>query len=198
MLAALSRGDRPAALEAALNAYFGPALRPVHPGLPSPLARLFTRFEPGLLLQNRLVLPDRDSRVFYVENQSVNQWSLADPSGDPPVVRDGSVIENETLSGFSVQLVLFEASKGGLACSVGGHAGGQPPLQSFLSEVPLRPWRWPNKVRFYVAPGIVVHADALADDETWVFASATTEQQLVELARKCAIKWEGAISSRHG
>jgi hypothetical protein len=60
-----------------------------------------------------------------------------------------------------------------------------------LTEVPLRPWTWPNKVRFYVAPGIVAHADAVADDETWVFASSTKKEQLVELGRGCGIEWEG-------
>jgi hypothetical protein len=191
MLAALRNGDRTAALETALDAYFGPATRPKPENLPLPLAILFTRFEPGLVRQNLLALPTTDSRVFYVENQSCNHWSLGDASEDPPVVRDASVVENEPLSGFALQLVLFEASMGALAWSAGGQLNplGRVPTLSTMSEVPLRPWTWPNRARFYVAHGIVAHADVVSYDEVWVMASATNEKQLVELARDNAIEW---------
>jgi hypothetical protein len=193
MLAALRRGDRPEALEAALDAYFGPAIRPKPPGVPSPLATLFTRFEPGLVRQNHLAIPRPDSRTFYVENQSCNDWALGNASDDPPVVRDKSVVENESLSGFAIQVVLFEASMGALDWRVGGpmNAQGRASLLSGVEEVPLRPWTWPNNARFYVAPGIVAHADRLADDEVWVFASATTKERLVEFARLNVIDVSG-------
>src|SRR5690349_11531809 len=121
MLAALERGDRGAALEAALPAYFGPPCKAAPAGLPRRLARLFSRLEPPRSVRhNHVALPIGTSRVFYVENQSVSEWALADRSEDPAVVRDGSVIEGEPLSGFVIQLVLFEASMGELEHSAGG------------------------------------------------------------------------------
>lgn len=191
MLAALSAGDRAGALEAALQAYFGPAVHPRRSDLPSALATLFTRFERGMIRQNHLKVPALD-RVFYVENQSCCQWALADASDDPQVVRDATITENETLSGFAIQLVAFEASMGGLEWHVGGpmNAQGRSPLLTGLHELPLLPWTWPNDgVRFFVAPGIVAHADGVAVDETWVFASATSRELLLDLARRNGINW---------
>jgi hypothetical protein len=201
MLAALGAGNRAAALDAALDAYFGAVVRPRRPDLPSPLVTLLTRFGPGLIRQNHLAVPDPSSRVFYVENQSCNHWALADGSDDPAVIRDGSVVENEALSGFAVQLVLFEASMGALPWRAGGFMrprSGMPRLLSGVSEVPLRPWTWPNDARFYVARGIVAHADGVAEDEVWVFASATSEARLLELARANAIEWTGLDSATGG
>jgi hypothetical protein len=198
MLAALRAGDHPAALEAALDAYFGSPLRSKPKDVPSSLATLFSRFAPGLIRQNRLALPSRESRVFYIENQSCNEWALGDATDDPTVVRDGSVAEHERLAGFAVQLVLFEASMGALDWRAGGPTAMAGRVLSPLGEVPLRPWTWPNATRFYVAPGIVAHADRVADDETWVFASATAEQQLLDLARLNGIEWTGVESAAHG
>ena len=194
MLAALASGDRVVALEAALDAYFGPAVGPKPPDLPSPLAMLFTRFAPGLVRQNHLAVPSGDLRVFYVENQACNHWALADASADPPVLRDESVVESEPLSGFAIQVILFEASMGALDWSAGGfmNTRGRSPLLSGVFEVPLRPWTWPNDTHFYVAPGIVAHTDAMARDEAWVFASAASKQQLLDLARLNGIEWTGS------
>jgi hypothetical protein len=197
ILATLRSGDRVAALEAALDAYFGPAVRPRREDIPSSLAILLSRFAPGLLRQNHLAVPSRDSRIFYIENQSCSHWALGDTSDDPRVVRDGAVVEGETLSGFAVQIVLFEASMGAL----GWHAAGfmnpreHAPLLSNLSEVPLRPWTWPTHASFYVAPGIVAHADVVSASEAWVFASATTQEELLELARHNGIEWTGVEST---
>ena len=199
MLAALRAGDRPAALEAALEAYFGPAVRPKPPNLPPPLASLFTRLEPGLVRQNRLAIPTRESRVFCIENQSCNHWALGDDSDDPPVVRDGTVTEPERLCGFAIQLVLFEASMGCLHWSAGGYiaAGKRAPSLSGLSEVPLRPWTWPQQeMRVYVAPGIVAHMHGREGEERWVFASATTEEALLALARENDVKWTGIEAAK--
>jgi hypothetical protein len=167
MLGALRAGDRAAALEAALAAYFGPAIRPKPTNVPSALATILTRFGPGLLRQNQIAVPDHDSRVFYVENQSCNRWALADDTDDPRVVRDEVVVENESLSGFAIQLTLFEASMGALDWRAGGFMNprGRSSLLSGLTEVPLRAWTWPRDARFYVAPGIVAHADGLDSDE---------------------------------
>jgi hypothetical protein len=36
----------------------------------------------------------------------------------------------------------------------------------------------------------------VADDETWVFASSTNKEQLVELGQRCGIEWEGFDAER--
>jgi hypothetical protein len=148
--------------------------------------------------QNHLAIPNDDSRVFYVENQSCSRWALGDATVDPPVVRDGSVVENETLSGFAIQVVLFEASMGALEWCAGGFMvpRGRTLFLPPLSEVPLRPWTWPNDLHFFVAPGILAHVYRLAEDEAWVFASATSEEQILDLARRNEIKWTGEAPRR--
>jgi hypothetical protein len=193
MLAALKTGDRAAALEAALDAYFGPARRPRPAGLPPALAALFARLSPGLVRQNHLVLPTAGSRVFYVENQACNEWALGDDSDDPAVVRDGTVIESEPLSGFAIIVVLFEASMGALAWQAGGTmAPRRRAALVGLTEVPLRPWTWPSSSRFFVAPGIVAHTEGLdTEEEAWTFASAMTEERILEFGRANGIEWTG-------
>jgi hypothetical protein len=190
MLAALRANDRDAALRAALDAYFGPPLFPAPRRVPAPLATLFTRFEGGPLLQNQLTLPDQRG-VFYVENQSCNEWALADESADPLVFRDNEVIEREPLSGFVLQVALFEASMGALPAYASGWMDDETceRLVSLLTEVPLAPWSWPvDPTRFYVADGIVAHTQR-TDRETWIFLSALSARQLEPFSRIDGVEW---------
>ena len=87
MLDALDVGNRAAALEAGLTAYFGPAIHRPLAGVPLAVAALFTRFGAGLIHQNHLVDPRTKSRVFYLENQACARWSYTDDSDDSLVIR---------------------------------------------------------------------------------------------------------------
>lgn len=197
MLQALRVDDRAAALEAALDAYFGPAVRPKPKDLPPALAALFTRFEPGLIRQNLLARLDH-RRVFYVENQHCNDWALAEDGADPRVLRDGSVTEQERLSGFAIQIVLFEASMGALPHTEGGYmdrATLARVCEEFV-EVPLGRWSWPlPETRLLVAPGVVAHIQEAppdqTSDETWIFVSAESTDCLERVRRIDGITWAG-------
>lgn len=198
-LAALLRGDRSAALEHALSAWFGPPVHAAPAGMPGPLAALFTRFEAGLIEQNHLCVPERD-RVFYVENQSCHEWALEDDTEDPRVIRDGEVVEAERLSGFAIQLVLLEASMGALAVSASAclDESAAEKLLSMMIEVPLQPWTWPvEPTRFHVARGVVAHTHATAPDETWIFASAISVEAL-EFLQIPGVDWTIATTEDHG
>jgi hypothetical protein len=197
MLRALRVGDRAGALEAALDAYFGPAVRPKPEDMPPGLAALFTRFEPGLIRQNILARPN-DRRVFYIENQSCNEWALADDGADPQVIRDGKTTEQERLCGFAVQIVLFEASMGALRFTDAGYMGraALARVSEEFVEVPLGRWTWPiPETRFLVAPGVVVHVEEAPPgetlDESWIFVSAESMDRLERVRRSGGITWTG-------
>lgn len=90
------------------------------PELPRPLSRFYgvAKQWPRLLVQNELMNPPQredDKLVFYVENQGVCAWTT-DMSGDDPPVwgsHDGKDFEEEEpLSSFLVQVVVFEAVMG--------------------------------------------------------------------------------------
>jgi hypothetical protein len=198
MLQALRTGDRAGALEAALAAYFGPAVYPRQEAIPPALATLFTRFRPGLIRQN-ILAPSNERRVIYIENQNCNEWTLADDGPDPPVLRDGTVIERERLSGFAVQMVLFEASMGGLPCTDAACIGraALAKVSADLVEVPLGRWSWPVPgTRFLVTRGLVAHVEEGsaddAEDESWLFVSAASVDHLERLRRIEGITWTGA------
>lgn len=106
-----------------LNAWHGiPALPP--PAQPSPIPSLLGqllalgRTHPAICSrQNRLIDPiqvDDGLRCFYVENQGVYRWAYQPDGPDPVVVgrshdEDVWVAERQRLSGFLLQVCLFEA-----------------------------------------------------------------------------------------
>jgi hypothetical protein len=197
VLTALAAGDRAGALEAALCAYFGPAIHPVEEMMAPALAGLFTRFEPGLIRQNILARPS-GSRVFYIENQHCDAWALANDEPDPPVLRNGTITEQERLSGFAIQMVLFEASMGGLGYTEGGYMGRAvlARVSECFVEVPLGRWSWPVRdTRFLVAPGVVAHVEEASGegsrDESWLFASASSKESFAPLRHIDGITWTG-------
>jgi hypothetical protein len=191
LLAALRSGDRATALEVSLETYFGPPRFPPPPGLPSALAALFTRFTPGLIRQNHLVLPGA-GRVFYVENQGNCEWALRGDEEDPQVVRDGEFVEAERLSGFAIQLVLLEASMGAFehGASACLNDSQRSRVLALFEEVPLGRWTWPaNPTGFYVGPSAVAHVHETAPDEAWIFVSARTPADLRQLRMVDGVEW---------
>jgi hypothetical protein len=193
LLAALRCGDRATALEVSLETCFGPPLFPAPPGLPRALAALFTRFKPGLVRQNHLVLPGAD-RVFYVENQGNCEWALRGDEEDPQVIRDGEVVEAERLSGFAIQLVLLEASMGAFEHSASAclNDSQRSRVLALFEEVPLGRWTWPaNPTSFHVGPGAVAHIHdiAIAPDEAWIFIGARTPADLDRIRTIEGVEW---------
>ena len=123
--------------------------------------------------QNRLLAPNDltvecDGRIiFYVENQGVYIWAT-DPRGEDPAVwgkfdAEGEpwIMEEASLSGFLIQICLFEAIFG---ASYGASASwaNQALLDRVtapLRLVPLGSWRWPSYPgRFWASNGTFVFA----------------------------------------
>jgi hypothetical protein len=182
LILALRKGDRKAALKAALEAYVP---GDVEPELVSMI------WSPDLSVQNRLVTPSPEARrtVFYVENQGSDDWGFTGEA-DPIVVRRDGTVERESLSGFLIQLVLFERSMAGPF-----HAAGQLSEDAWeaaigqLMAVPLAAWRWPmDPTRFYVGDGITAHLTQEPDGSAWLFASAFTADRL-DFLRGLAGDW---------
>ncbi|HYU15058.1 MAG TPA: hypothetical protein VEL05_03275 [Candidatus Acidoferrum sp.] len=147
-------------------------------GLPAPLAelhRLVAGVE-GVIAQNLLVEPTlEDGRlIFYVENQGVCHWATETTGDDPPVWwrlnEPGEVWqrEEEPLSGFLIQLVLFEAM---LGASCGAHPGtldaaAAERLCERMRPLPLGTWLWPGQgmqSRFYAREGALMFLAAAGD-----------------------------------
>jgi hypothetical protein len=140
--------------------------------MPAPL-REFHEFAgnwPGVIAQNRVLAPsemwDEDGKlVFYVENQGVDIWATV-PTAllDAPVwVRENDPaepwIEEEPISRFLVQLIVYEAVMG---ARDGGVAAWVPlteaeQLSRRLHELPLAPWHRPlYPTRFYAGERILL------------------------------------------
>jgi hypothetical protein len=149
--------------------------------LPSPLKDfyLFAGRWPHVVVQNHLAAPREVEQidghlVFYVENQDVFGWATSLEPADPPVwgtwdipaweVGDRTfqpekwIREEEPLSRFLLQVVLFEAAFG---ASEGAAASwldpkAQEQLVSRLVAVPLGAWHWPDyPTRFYARDDVV-------------------------------------------
>ncbi len=137
-----------------------PALPP--PAQPSPIPSLLGqllalgRIHPAICSrQNRLIDPvevDDGLLCFYVENQSVYRWAYQPDGPDPVVVGqshdgDGWAAERQRLSGFLLQVCLFEAV---FSAPYSASAAWLPPeeLAAVLELGRLRPvltpWRWPT------------------------------------------------------
>jgi hypothetical protein len=152
-----------------LNAWHGIPTLP-SPPQPSPIPPLLgqllllEREHPGICSrQNRLIDPveiDDSLRCFYVENQSVYRWAYQPGEPDPVVVgryldEDGWAAEQQRLSGFLLQVCLFEALYSG-AYSASAAWLPTEELTAVLELGQLRPlltpWRWPeHPTLFYAA-----------------------------------------------
>jgi hypothetical protein len=133
--------------------------------VPAPLAELHRIVAgiPRATAQNRLIpagdLCVEDGRiVFYVERQGASDWATEARGLDPPVWMRLNAPdacwerEEEPLSGFVVQLVVFEAVFGAPANA--SAAAIDPAVVSRLLErmapLPLGAWRWPvHPTRLY-------------------------------------------------
>jgi hypothetical protein len=145
-------------------------LRPNETGrsVPAPLRDFYELVErwPNAVVQNRLATPDELEQtngllVFYVENQGVYAWATELEGTDPPVwgTWDGEWLpEEEPLSRFLLQVVVFEAAFGGPegASAAWLRPAAQEELVSRLVALPLGAWRWPDyPTRFYARDDVV-------------------------------------------
>jgi hypothetical protein len=157
------------------------------PAMPSPLAALhrLTRANPRIVCQNQLVAPDRlidveGRTVFYVENQGVCAWAFETASGDDPPVwfhindhRESWQREREPLSGFLIQLAIFES----IWISSFGAAAGSLPIESAdqlrarFDPLPLAPWSW-GPTTFYARDGALLTLMENGDDAFTVQVAA--------------------------
>jgi hypothetical protein len=178
-------GPRMAALRAFVEAWHGIALpaAPVRPAGLEMLAMLddLMRRTPHLVVQNT-VLPVEDRTpiegrvIFYVENQGVCEWATEPTGDDPPVwyreCEPGAPWQREAepLSGFLLQLVLFEAMMGApygaSAACVEAEVGLA--LEARMAPLPLGPWLWPwpYPSRFYARSGAILHIAPLDEERT--------------------------------
>jgi hypothetical protein len=117
--------------------------------------------------QNRLIDPvevDDGLLCFYVENQGVYRWAYRPGEPDPAVVgryhgADDWVAEQQRLSGFLLQVLLFEAV---FSAPYSASAAWLPPaeLSAVLEAGGLRPvltpWRWPtHPTLFHASHGAI-------------------------------------------
>ncbi|MFE1203674.1 hypothetical protein ACFW5V_18500 [Streptomyces sp. NPDC058762] len=202
--------DRSAALEQFVTGWYPAAGQPPSPpsvpagsrSLPDGLQQLYLLAEqrPDALGRHNHILPWHEVRsdplgellVFGVENQGCFYWGLPwtwdEPEDDPTVwfreYDDKPVTEQEPLSGFLLQFSLFEAAMSagyvGFADSLSDREVQQ--LTGPLQQVPLRCF-WPRtRIRFYVAPGLVLYvSDALNDGKFDLWAGATHRSALLAL-----------------
>lgn len=180
--------------------------------IPTPLHRWFRlggRRTSILSGQNKLFGPselelDPDGRIlFYVENQGVYIWSTTVEGDDPQVwgrfnEADASwTEEGMTLSEFLIGACLFQAV---MAAPFGATAAwaNQKTLDriaSFISQLPLVPWRWPAfPSRFYVRNGSFMFAgpnnENQGNNAFSIFVGAKTAQPLAFLKQIVDEGWE--------
>jgi hypothetical protein len=181
-----------------LNAWYGiPALPP--PPQPSPIPSLLaqllvlSRTHPAVCSrQNRLIDPvevDDGLWCFYVENQSVYRWAYQPDEPDPVVAgqyleEDGWVAEQQRLSGFLLQVCLFEAV---FTAPYSASAAWLPPeelaavLELGRLQPLLTPWRWPeNPTVFHAADAAIAVTSARRDPDGRVGADVWVAAQRLE------------------
>jgi hypothetical protein len=136
--------------------------------VPAPL-RDFYEFAgrwPNVVVQNRLLAPGEVERtgrrlIFYIENQGVYAWATELEGTDPRVWGTWNnewYPEEEPLSRFLLQIVLFEAAFGapGGAAAAWLDPKAHEALVSRLVALPLGAWRWPDyPTRFYARDDVV-------------------------------------------
>jgi hypothetical protein len=169
----LTRVSREAAVGWFLGTWYGiPELPPVPntPQIPSLLGQLLTlsRSYPGICSQQNRLIPPIDIGdgllCFYVENQQVYRWAYRPGETDPVVLGQEPqtgvwLAEQERLSGFLLQVCLFEAlfsapytaSAAWLPAEALAEVLDRGQLQPVLT-----PWRWPeDPTLFHASDGAI-------------------------------------------
>jgi hypothetical protein len=160
--------------------------------------------------QNRLIDPvevDDGLLCFYVENQRVYRWAYRPGEPDPIVVGqyDGEdwVVEQERLSGFLLQVCLFEAV---FSAPYSASASWLPPeafaavLDGGHFQSVLGPWHWPgNPTVFEASDGAIAVAswqrktNGIVGTDIMVAAQRLEPlAYLPDLIRQHADRWEHA------
>jgi hypothetical protein len=149
--------ERMAALHAFLEGWFDQPIE--NPSAPTLLDRIHGWLAqlPDPICQNRLVHPPQADGTFYVANDC--HWTLG--PGDEVFWHMGGEIrrEAEPLSGFLIQLVLFEAI---MSAPFGAslpwwRPEAIEPLRARFRELPLGTWYWPgDPARFYGRDGALL------------------------------------------
>lgn len=198
--------DRIAALQVFVDRWFGSGQddEPLPP-MPTPLAALhrLVRANPKIMVQNALVPPDRlrdvDGRtMFYIENQHVYEWAFDADADDPAVwfrMNDHRAHwerEPETLSGFVIQLVLFEAIT--CAPAFGGSAtcldlAASDRLRDRFRPLPLGLWCW-GPTSFHARDGALLAMMANGDDEFTAMVAAQHPDALTFITDLVDEQWE--------
>ena len=174
--------------------------------VPAPL-RDFYEFAgrwPNVVAQNMLAAPNELEQTdgllaFYVENQGVYAWATELEGTDPPVwgARDLNGAEwhpeEEPLSRFLLQIVLFEAAfgapEGTAAANLG--AAAQEELVSRLVALPLGTWRWPEyPTRFYAREDVVAVVCPNGTDLVSVTVGAKDAEALAFIEDLVEPSWE--------
>lgn len=193
----LTLAEEKATREEALRAFFlewhgMPRVSRTMPAdVPAPLRWLHEHIgASGFARQNRLLPPgslDLESegkRIFYVENQGVCAWAT-ESGDDPPVwirwegMGLGWEREEESLSGFVLQIALFETIvRTGKLATIGESEART--LEASLVRVPLAPWAWPGwPGRFFASEDVLAFVNANAGERD-AFVCAKTEERLAE------------------
>jgi hypothetical protein len=188
----------------------------LHGGLPEQLRAFAARVRgwPDAIVQNDLAndpddMRDGDKRVFFVENQGVYVWAT-DGAGADPVVwgrfnepGERWQAEREPMSGFLLQVVVFEAILGSdhVASASGIPLDQLEAILGPLQRLPLGAWRWPSEPGWFFASD-----DALAfvcpigrqpgdpSDHFDVWIAARTSTPLARLSALAEVRWDSEPS----
>ena len=204
--------ERMRALESFLAEWYGPSARTLIeavPDVPSPLLEFHRRIAglPKVVTFNELVplnelVVKRGRLLFYVENQGVCLWSTEPSDDDPPVWwrlnESGKkwLREDEPLSGFLIQLALFEAighSPFG-ASAANLETAKLEALRRQMTPLPLGGWRWPTdggagRSRFYARNGALMFCGPNGDHHS-VYVGAKDPHALSFLEESIDESWE--------
>ena len=156
--------------------------------------------------QNFLRSPDRlytreeDSGnvlYFYTENQAVVNWGILASDlelYDPPVYLDEiGAIENQTLSEFVTQMVVFETTCFGGA--FGGNSSANLEALEIVKQnfIPLGfpDWHWSDSCsRLYGGNGVLIETEASENGYCWIWIGAQTRGALRDTAQLFSLDWE--------
>jgi hypothetical protein len=158
---------------------------------------------PGLIVQNMLEAPDDPMidgghLVFYVENQGVCLWATEPQGEDPPVwwrvnePGEAWQLEEEPLSGFLIQLTLFEAILGAPVGASTGSLGAEQVarLCATMTPLPLGAWRWNYPTRFYARDGALLFVAGDEEDAITAYVAAREPEALSFMADLIDESWD--------